>query len=103
MSVLTHSRSQLSPAHSLYYSRPISCFLSQEQTQFPFLFSLDLLAHDVRAILRVFSLLEMNRPFFVLQDAILSSNLTSTFARIFGGDVIQLSARKYDVAQTECA
>ena len=41
----------LSPAHLLFYSRPISCFLSQEQIQFSFSFFLRLLAHDVLASL----------------------------------------------------
>ena len=41
----------LSPAHSLFYSCSISCFLSQEQTQFSFSVFLRLPAHDVLAIL----------------------------------------------------
>ena len=73
--------------YSEFFSRPISCFLSGANSV-AFSVFLRLLAHGVRAILRVFSLLEMNRPFFALQDAILSSNLTPTFARIFRGDVI---------------
>ena len=96
MSVLTHCRSHYTLQELTHYllhihdnSIPVQkvVFVTGANSV-SFSVFLRLLVHDVRAILRVFSLLEMNRPFFALRDAILSSNLTLTYARIFGGDVI---------------